>query len=288
MNELPIFVQHDGGHLAAVVTMPEQQPRGLVLMLPGASLDETLGSYLLFERAAPRLAERGLASVRMDYFGLGDSTADEGSWSLDSIEAAHQQAETVLAEVERGTNAGPFAVLALCYGGRVGLAMAKRSDCLGVVCLGSPLIEHGGFTQIRRRVGGSGAGSMIRGNALLRRRVVRPLRKLLSERRPAKLVRDAVAELGHARVLALYSETEAKQDVYRMRAVQSLDAISGRLGPDERDRFRVELLPTEPLAGFDQMPEHDQNLVLDRVLDWLDETFADSYTPAESREEVLT
>jgi dienelactone hydrolase len=276
VRELPIFVPHEGGHLAAVVTVPEGRPRGLVLMLPGASLDESVGSYLLFERAAPRLAERGLASVRMDYFGLGESTNDTEAWQLGEIEPALEQAEAVLAAVRRGVEVERFAIATLCYGGRVALRMTARPECVGAICLAPPLIDRGGWTSLRRRYARSPIASALRGSKRFRRHVVRPLKRALAERKPTSLVRDAVGQLGHARVLVLYSESEAGRDVYKARATKSLSSMTDRLEASQRGQFGIELLPTDPLAGFDLMPPESQELVLDKVVEWLDGSFARS------------
>jgi hypothetical protein len=275
MRERPIFVPHEAGYLAAVVTLPDDAPRGLVLMLPGASLDETIGSYLLFQRAAARLAENGVASVRMDYFGLGDSTSDAEAWELGSIESALGQAEAVLAAVGQAIPFDAFAIASLCYGGRVALRMTSRPDCVGAVCLGPPLIEQGRWTQLRRRYGNGALASAIRRSRVLRRTVLRPLRRALSERKTTSLVRGAVDELSHARVLILYGEGEISRDASRLRAARSVSTMGERLQPSSATRFGVELLPTDAMAGFDQMPASSQELVLARVVGWLEESLAE-------------
>jgi hypothetical protein len=68
-------------------------------------------------------------------------------------------------------------------------------------------------------------------------------------------------------VLILYGEGEISRDASRLRAARSLNAMGER-------RFGVELLPTDAMAGFDQMPPASQELVLDRVVGWLEETLA--------------
>jgi pimeloyl-ACP methyl ester carboxylesterase len=288
VREHPIFVPHESGHLAAVATLPDGAPRGLVLMLPGASLDETIGSFLLFQRAAARLAGIGVASVRLDYFGLGDSTNDAEAWELGSIDSALGQAESVLAAVRRGLQVDTFAIAALCYGGRVALRMTARPDCAGAVCLGPPLIEQGRWTSLRRRHGTGALAVAIRRSRLMRRTVLRPLRRALSERKTTSLVQGAVKELSHARVLILYGEGEISRDASRLRAARSLNAMGERLDTSANARFGVELLPTDAMAGFDQMPPASQELVLDRVVGWLEETLdaRGSGQPAAAREAV--
>jgi pimeloyl-ACP methyl ester carboxylesterase len=282
VKEFPIFVPHRGGHLAALVTLPELDPRGLVLMLPGASLDEEVGSYLLFPRAASRLSELGFATVRMDYFGLGESTQDTEAWPLGLIQPALAQAEAVLATAKRAIGAERFAVLALCYGGRVALSLTARSDCVGALCAGPPLIEHGRWTRLRRRYGRTRLISAIKANRRLRRVILRPLRQAFSERKPTALVHNALHDLGHARILVLYGEGDLSRNYLRMQATRRLQALGTSLGERDRGRLAVEVTPTEPMAGFDLMPQADQQFILDRVVSWLAECF-EVCEPAPSR-----
>ena len=74
MNEHPMFVPWaDGEHLAAMLTVPDAPSRGLVLLLQGLGPPRS-HRYQLWTRTARALAERGIASVRMDYPQVGDST----------------------------------------------------------------------------------------------------------------------------------------------------------------------------------------------------------------------
>jgi pimeloyl-ACP methyl ester carboxylesterase len=210
----------------------------------------------------------------MDYFGLGDSTSDAEAWELGSIGSALGQAESVLAAVGQGLEVDTFAIAALCYGGRVALRLTSRPDCAGAVCLGPPLIEQGRWTQLRRRYGSGTIALAIRRSKVMRRTVLRPLRRALSERKTTSLVEGAVKELSHARVLILYGEGEISRDASRLRAARSLNAMGERLDSSTTARFGVELLPTDAMAGFDQMPVASQQLVLERVVGWLEETLA--------------
>jgi pimeloyl-ACP methyl ester carboxylesterase len=274
VSEFPIFVPHDGGHLAAWVTLPEIGPRGLVLMLPGASLDEEIGSYLLFPRAAARLAELGFASVRMDYFGLGESTQDTETWPVGLIEPALEQSKTVLATTRRAVPVESFGVLALCYGGRVALRLTAQPDCVGALCVAPPLIEQGRWTRARHKYGHSTLISHIKSNKRLRRVILRPLRRAFAEKKATPLVKDALRSLGQGRILVLYGEGEVRRDHSRLQATKRLQSIGATASEDGQGRLAVEVMPTEPLAGFDLMSPADQELILDRVVSWLTESFA--------------
>jgi pimeloyl-ACP methyl ester carboxylesterase len=290
VDEFPIFVPHRGGHLAAVVTVPESEPRGLVLMLPGASLDEEVGSYLLFARAAARFSDLGFASVRLDYFGLGESTQDAEAWPLGAIEPALEQANAVLDAARRGLGSSRFGILALCYGGHVALSLSARADCVGALCLAPPLIEKGRWTERRQRYGRMRVVSAIKAHKRLRRMILRPLRRAFSERRPTSLVQNALDDLEDGRILVLYGEREVRRSHLRQHATRSLQRMAANAA-GRQGRFAVELTPTQPLAAFDAMPETEQELVLERVVSWLAACFDVSEPaprPADRPERVRT
>jgi alpha/beta superfamily hydrolase len=274
MSEFPIWVPHDGGHLAAVVSVPAAPPRGLVLMLPGVSLYEAIGSFPLYPRAAAELSDRGLATVRLDYAGIGDSTADSPTWSISVIEPAIGQALAVLDAAQRAVGTERFAIAASCFGTRVALRLTKQLDCVGAVCLSAPVIDQGGWTRLRTRIGERRVLSFIRSNPLLRRVILRPLRRAFAEKKPTSLVSEALGQLDHARILFLYSEQEDEQSYYRQEARRRLAAISGKLSDPHRERYRVQVLPTGRLTGFDLLPAAEQALILETVVDWIDDSFA--------------
>src|SRR5207244_11235313 len=51
----------------------DEAPRGVVLLLTGTGAPRS-HRFQLWTRVARALGERGLASVRLDYLGIGDST----------------------------------------------------------------------------------------------------------------------------------------------------------------------------------------------------------------------
>ena len=76
MRQHPIFVPFGGEYLAAVVTVPDRDPRELVLFLQGAGGTPRYHRHRAWARMAHMFAELGVASVRMDYLGLGDSSGE--------------------------------------------------------------------------------------------------------------------------------------------------------------------------------------------------------------------
>jgi hypothetical protein len=296
VKEFPIWVPYRGGHLAAVVTVPDTQPRGLVLLLSGVSLAEEIGSFPLFPQAAERLAAGGLATARLDYAGLGDSTSDTPTWSLSVIEPGIAQALAVLEIARRAVTVDRFATVASCFGTRVALHLTKRGECVGAVCLSSPVIEYGAWTQLRGSTHARRIVAFVRSHPLLRRAVLRPLRRAFAEKKASSLVTDALAELHHSRILFLYGESEVEDNYYRLEATRRLEAMSQGLSDSDRNRYRVRVLPTGRLTGFDLLPPSEQELILETVVEWIGESFSrvdgqagsQNTVPMPARSEVAT
>ena len=76
MREFPVFVPANGKKIAAIVTLPEGAPRGVVLFTTGGGGTLRSQRFRLWTRAARALAEIDVASVRMEFAGVGDSTGE--------------------------------------------------------------------------------------------------------------------------------------------------------------------------------------------------------------------
>ncbi|HEY6942486.1 hypothetical protein, partial [Dokdonella sp.] len=76
-------------------------------------------SYRLLSLVAARLAERGIASLRFDYYGTGDSWGDETAFDL---EGASGDADMALAELGRRLPGVP----PIAFGARAGAWPAAR------------------------------------------------------------------------------------------------------------------------------------------------------------------
>jgi dienelactone hydrolase len=273
VREYPLFVRHGSDRIAAVLSVPESGPlRGLVLQLMGVGPDEIVGS-MMFQRMARRLADRGLASLRLDYAGTGDSTGTVSSWSLAELGAETEQARTALQTARDAIEAQRFAVAGICYGGRIALELIKDKDCVGALCMSPPVIEYGTWTKTRRKVRKWKLVSYVKSNQFLRTVLVRPLRRAVAERKPTERAVQALGELDHARVLYLWSESEVSRDYSRDRAAKRLVRLTQSLPAEHRARHGVQLTPTGPLSGFDLLSPGDQVFILDLVVEWLDECF---------------
>ena len=73
-REYPVWIQVKDHHIAAIVALPEGDPRAVVLFTTGGGGAPRSQRFRLWTRAARELADRGIASVRMEYEGVGDST----------------------------------------------------------------------------------------------------------------------------------------------------------------------------------------------------------------------
>src|SRR2546421_331630 len=75
----PVYVRHGNERLAAILTVPAR-PRALVALLQGFGATRSHRNRL-WTWISNDLAEQGIASVRFDYPGMGDSTG-VADWDL--------------------------------------------------------------------------------------------------------------------------------------------------------------------------------------------------------------
>lgn len=252
MNEYPMFVPWaDGEHLAALLTVPDSPPRGLVLLLQGLGPPRS-HRYQLWTRTARALADRGLASVRMDYPQVGDSTGVLNA-TLDDPPLSETLA--VAQAAMRATGVTSLAAVGNCMGGRTALRIqGSVGDCrgIGVIVTGDP-------TKYLGRRGGPGARHGFR------RRLVRKLRRIRGrsgEGGGIRWIPDVPKTLAVSELLLLYAGPESTgSDLER-----ALSALSARtLGA--RTAFRY--LPAETTNRF-ELELSVQQRVVETLVDWLD------------------
>ena len=152
-TEHPMFVPFAGEHLGSILTLPDSDARGVVLLLQGLGASRSHKNRV-WTRLARTLAEDGIASVRMDYPDLGDST---GRLRADLDDPPVEEAEAVVRQAMEASGTDTFAVVGNCMGLRAGFALASRTDdCISVasILLGSakPLLRGQGFSPSGRAV----------------------------------------------------------------------------------------------------------------------------------------
>jgi len=274
MRQIAFFAPYSDGHVAAVVTLPDERPRGLVVTLTGTGLYQVIGSKFC-ARTAARLAEDGLAAVRLDYAGVGDSTGLVSGWRITDVDGVVRQTRAALDAAMDAVGVTQFAAAGTCYGSRVALRLLEDPACVGAVCLASPILEFGGWTTLRRTLRDRPVFSYIRTQPHLRRLIVVPIRSLLKERKPAERVVAALSHLDRARLLFLYSENAAR-DHYSEAAARRLVAAASALPEEQRNRFDLRILETGPLTAFDLLSDDDAEIIVGEVASWLHGCFEPS------------
>ena len=272
MNEFPIFVRAGVDRVAAVVTVPEEPPRGLVLLLAGTGRHNAIGSTLSASLST-ELARHGLASARLDYAGVGDSPGLVPQWSPADSSAATEQARTLLSVASEALGVERFAEVGTCYGSRVALSLVEEPGCVGAVCLAPPILDFGGVSRLGRGLRDRRLGALIRSSAVLRRVLVAPVRRLMRARKAAPRVVGAFRHLGRARVVFLYGERSPHEDHYSRRALQTVETTIAALPPEQRERFELRMLPGGPLTTFDGLPGDEQREILDAVVPYVTRLF---------------
>jgi dienelactone hydrolase len=272
MREFPVFVPHGREWLAAVITVPDQEPRGLVLLLTGTGAPRS-HRYQVWTRLARQLAEDGLASVRMDREGIGDSTGQLQAHRLN--EALLHQAMAVARFAMQATGTDRIGVAGNCSGSRMALYIAASlPTCVSTVCVLPRVLEPGGVHRLVVTARRSKVASFFRTSKLLHR-LTEPLRHRRG-RVSSAMEGYFSRALEHSRVLFVY--TKEDPDAYNVASLGVLKRILARLSPQARARFELRVLPNGPLVGFESLGIQED--AIRTVRTWL----ADGFDRAEASE----
>jgi hypothetical protein len=250
-----MFVPADDHRIAAVLGLPETDPRALVVFLQGLGAPRSHKNRM-WTRMARDLAGRGIASVRFDYPEVGDSTGtlDHTSPADDALGVAEFAMRA--AGVER------FGAIGNCRGIRMAVDLAHRTPActsLGLLLLGSP-------KQVLVRGGQTPAGSLMRNAARKTPRLRRRARALLhTERRTPRfrLLPEVASAMGSADALFLFLGRADLGD--GLRRLVSEEAGGG---PRRAEVRTEEVLGT---SGF-RIPASHQPFVIDAFVEWMDRT----------------
>jgi pimeloyl-ACP methyl ester carboxylesterase len=266
MREFPVFIPHGAERLAAVVTVPDTEPLGVVMLFTGTGAPRS-HRYQVWARLARQLADSGLASVRMDREGIGDSSGELRAHRMN--DALVNQAMTVAQFATHATGTDRIGVAGNCSGSRMALYVAAMSPtCVGTVCVLPRVIEPGGVHSI------AVSARRLKIASFLRR--IKPLRRMTDPIRHRRRKVSSVVErylsqaLDHGRVLFLYSEQDP--DAYNEGSVAALKGMLNRFTQSRRERFKVRVLSNGPLVGFESRTAQQDSI--DTIRDWLVECFA--------------
>jgi hypothetical protein len=251
MTEHALFVPFGSEHLAAVVSSPDVQARGLVLLLQGAGGVTRSHRNRLWTRVAHRLADEGIAAVRFDYPGIGDSS---GVYPSRFDEPPLAEARAVLELSLDALGLSSFAVVGNCVGVPMAFSLAQGD----ARCRGVGAILPVSLGPIMRRERPSNAASAV----------------------PLRLVRTTLRRLGILWGAGPLLTTRAVARTIPVLVLHGGGARSGRrlerqLGPLTRaaargsGRVQIRILRDGSRPGFRSIAIQEQQI--DVLCRWLDE-----------------
>jgi pimeloyl-ACP methyl ester carboxylesterase len=261
MREFPAFLPHGDGQLALVMTLPDDDPSGMVLLLTGGAAARS-HRFQLWTRTARRLADEGLASVRFDYLGTGDSTGELPEWHISNIPIDQALAVAGFAMQVAGTK--DLAVVGNCIGARLALEVAaSMPECRTAVCIRTPVLQPTALADVITRARGWKVASVVRSHPLLRRLVAQPLAR--GKQKGSGRIRALLDQaLGHGSLLFLYCEEDF---TFGQQVRSELGKTLAGLSEQHRGRFELRVLPGQGLKGFESLAI--QEAVIDAVVGWM-------------------
>jgi hypothetical protein len=272
VTSYPLFVPAGPDRVAAVVSVPDgEEPRGVVLVLAGTGRHNVIGSTLA-ARLASRLTAAGLACVRLDYAGVGDSPGVVAEWTPADVGAASRQASAAIREAGAALGVTRFAGVGTCYGSRVVLGLLDDPACAGAVCLAPPVVDPAAWSRAGRSLATGRAYALAR-RARAVRRIARPLVRRLRRRPPSAQALRALDSLERVPLAFLYGKDGA-EDHYSPEVGRAIEAQVVSLSPAARVRFTLRFLDTGPLTTFDGLALDDQARVVETVVPHVLECFA--------------
>jgi len=243
VTELPFFVPFGDDVLAAILCLPVGQALGVALFLAATEPTRVVGD-LLWQETAGRLAALGVASVRFDYAGQGESTGAVAEWSLADVRPRVEQARRVLAAAEDVLGPAPVVVAGRCAGGRIGLEVAAEEACAGLLWVDTPITEPARVGGLRRSMRASRAAGLVRSSRALRRTVLAPAKRALPDthRTSAPVPGLLRRVLGGTPLLALCGEPVLREEGLDLESYGKRLAAAAGAG----NRSRWELAPLPP------------------------------------------
>lgn len=255
--------------LSAVLTLPEKEARGLVLMSRGLRGRITT-------RVAWALADAGIASIRVDPPGTGDST---GTFRSGREASAVPWVSAALEVAGRATGIQRLAIFGYCQAAATAVSAAAELPSVSAVLI---VVRGGAFKGARpgaARPAGFAPAEWLLRSRRIGRRILSSIRgrrrsdRAAADRRRDRggmvhrsqtLIRDIARAAPSTDILALYvGEPRAAEDVERRVA-----SLRGSISSATR-RFEVRRTTAIP-RGF-QIPYERLDEVASLLAGWLDE-----------------
>ncbi len=142
MHERSLVFGHDQG-LIGTVCLPDGKARDVALVLFNAGVVHRIGPHRLHVKTAREMASRGMASIRFDLHGMGDSLRSRES--LAHGEQVVRDIQAAMDELHRVSGASTFALLGFCSGAPQSVAAALADGRVASILL------YDGFVLRTRR-----------------------------------------------------------------------------------------------------------------------------------------
>lgn len=149
------WIPSRGVQIPVTLTTPEDtaEPAPLVLLIHGhgGTRHEAGG----FTRVADALANQGIASIRMDFPGCGDSVEPFSANNLSNMLADVESARRFALD-SASLDASRMGLLGFSMGGRIAITLAGKSDTYSAMALWAPSAENG-IGAMEKYLGGPAA-----------------------------------------------------------------------------------------------------------------------------------
>lgn len=140
----------DDGRLVGTLCLPAKGCAPVAQVLFNAGIVHRVGPHRINVRLARRLAARGIASLRFDLSGLGDSA--RAKETLDFERQAGLDLKAAMDALGEATGAARFALFGFCSGGRHAFALAPGEPRVAGLVLYDTFAFHTRRSRLRRYV----------------------------------------------------------------------------------------------------------------------------------------
>jgi pimeloyl-ACP methyl ester carboxylesterase len=149
--------------LIGTLTLPRGRPSRMGLVLFNSGVVHRVGPHRINVKLARQLAERGVASIRFDLHGMGDSARANGALAYDAQVVCDLQDAMSLLEQHAGTQR--FVLLGFCSGAQQSYLAAEKDHRVDTIVLYDAFAFHTmrsrlRFLWLRMRSQGSGVTAL--------------------------------------------------------------------------------------------------------------------------------
>jgi pimeloyl-ACP methyl ester carboxylesterase len=151
----PISVEYGGERLFGMLHVPAVRRADVAVVCLSSGMQNRAGPHRIYVKAARRFAQIGLASLRLDLIGVGDSTGRVTEMHFDQHDPG--VIPGVVDVLERECGITRVVLLGLCAGARIAMKGALRDRRVdGVALWGMPIVSGpvsmpGGSSYISQR-----------------------------------------------------------------------------------------------------------------------------------------